>query len=73
MLILSRALLTLWLAGIAFSVTYGIATIVWGQGSADQVFRRAGQRLLYGIIWPLALFTSKGRKQLATVFAGKDQ
>lgn len=63
---LSRALLTLWLAGVTLSVAYAIATIGWGQGPS--VFKRAGQRLLYGLIWPLALLTHKGRKQMAAVF-----
>jgi hypothetical protein len=70
---LTRAILSLWFLGVIAASLYALATVLWGRGAFKKKAKRALQRISYGLIWPVAILTERGRATLITVFTKEDQ
>jgi hypothetical protein len=69
----TRAIITVWFLGAIAASLYALATVAWGRGAFKKKAKRALTRIGYGLIWPLAVLTERGRTRILTVFTKEDQ
>lgn len=66
--VILRLIFGLWFCVTLGALAFALATILWGTTDGSSRWKKAGKRLVYGVIWPLALLTEKGRLKLTELY-----